>query len=255
MSSSSSRSAVTIVDSEEAVRSLLEKITGLPVYPPSLYCDLEGVKLSRHGSISIFSLYVRPTQQAYLIDVHTLGAKAFDTATADNVSLRTILESTTIPKVFFDIRNDSDALFAHYKISVAEVKDLQLMELATRSFGKKFVAGLAKCIERDSSLSHAERTDWMQTKEDVTKLYAPESGGTYEVFNERPMRQVISQYCERDVALLPHLFDIYDAKLRKPGMSHWPGKVQAATLDRIEESQSAGYDPNSSFKTYAPGTW
>ena len=54
------------------------------------------------------------------------------------------------PKVIFNIGNDSNALFSHYHISVDGIKDLQLMELASRKGSQDFVAGLAKCIERDS---------------------------------------------------------------------------------------------------------
>jgi exonuclease 3'-5' domain-containing protein 1 len=50
-------------------------------------------------------------------------------------------------EVIFDIRNDSDALFSLFQISVDGIKDLQLMELATRRGSKDFVAGLATCVE------------------------------------------------------------------------------------------------------------
>jgi len=32
-----------------------------------------------------------------------------------------ILESPDIPKVFFDVRNDSDALYSHFDVSLAGV--------------------------------------------------------------------------------------------------------------------------------------
>jgi hypothetical protein len=37
---------------------------------------------------------------------------AFSTAGTNGQTLKTILESETIPKVFFDVRNDSDALYS-----------------------------------------------------------------------------------------------------------------------------------------------
>jgi exonuclease 3'-5' domain-containing protein 1 len=72
-------------------------------------------------------------------------------------TLKGILESDSIPNVFFDIRNDSDALFSHFGISIAAVHDIQLMELATRNFSKRCISGLSKCIERDISLTISER--------------------------------------------------------------------------------------------------
>jgi exonuclease 3'-5' domain-containing protein 1 len=74
-------------------------------------------------------------------------------------SLKTILESPTIPKVFFDIRNDSDALFSHFQISVDGIKDLQLMELASRKGSQNLVARLAKCIEKESPVSTAAKAE------------------------------------------------------------------------------------------------
>ena len=120
-----------MVDSVTALLSLLDNLTSLPVDPPSLYLGLEGIRVVRHGSISIISLYVAPTKKIYLIDIHRLGGTAFSITNSNAASLKTILESSTIPKVIFDIRNDSDALFSHYQISVDGIKDLQLMELAS----------------------------------------------------------------------------------------------------------------------------
>ncbi len=76
-------------------------------------------------SISIISLYVLSRKKIYLINIHRLGKTAFSTTNSSATSLKTILEPPTIPKVIFDIRNDSDALFSHYEISVDGIKDLQ----------------------------------------------------------------------------------------------------------------------------------
>jgi len=73
---------------------------------------LEGIALGRHGSISILSLYIAPTKKIYLIDIHSLREAAISTTTNSGTSLKTVLESSAIPKVVFDIRNDSDALFS-----------------------------------------------------------------------------------------------------------------------------------------------
>jgi exonuclease 3'-5' domain-containing protein 1 len=86
-----------------------------------MYIDLEGVNLCREGSVSILTLLIDtgiPIRRVYLIDVHTLGARAFNTAGAERTTLRAILENKTIPKVFFDIRNDSDALFARFGVAL-----------------------------------------------------------------------------------------------------------------------------------------
>ena len=172
-------SAVIFVDSTTTLLSLLDNLINLrlSVDPPSLYIDLKGVKLGRHGSISIISLYVAPIQKFYLIDIHRLGKTAFSTTNSCATSLKTILESPTIPKIIFDIRNGSDALFSHFQISVDGIQDLQLIELALREDSREgsrdFVAKLAKCIERDSPISAAVKAEWQRIKEGASWLYDP----------------------------------------------------------------------------------
>ncbi|KAJ6779705.1 hypothetical protein PWT90_07316 [Aphanocladium album] len=115
--------------------------------------------------------------------------------------------------VIFDVRNDSDALYKHFNIRLAGMQDLQLMEVATRSFGRKHVNGLAKCIERDASLSPAERQRWKDCKETGVRLFAPERGGSYKVFNHRPLSKEILQYCVQDVHFMPRLWAYYNGKM------------------------------------------
>jgi exonuclease 3'-5' domain-containing protein 1 len=247
---------IIIVDSATTIVTLLDNLFNLPIDPPSLYFDLEGVKLGRHGSISIISLYIAPIKRVYLIDIHLLGETAFSITNRSATSLKTILESSTIPKVIFDIRNDSDALFSHFQISVKGIQDLQLMELATRKGSKDIVAGLAKCIEEECPISAATKKEWQRTKEGALRLFDPRKGGRREVFNDRPMKPEIIQYCARDVALLPELYNVYNAKLRLPGEAHWQTRVRKATEDRIKQSQSPGYDGHTAWKKIrGPRNW
>ncbi|KAH8701215.1 ribonuclease H-like domain-containing protein, partial [Phaeosphaeriaceae sp. PMI808] len=129
----------SLIDTRAAVASLVDSISDLPKHPPSIYVDLEGVNLSRHGTISILQLFVLPANQTYLVDIHTLREAAFLTRATNGKTLKAILESDDIPKAFFDVRNDSDALYSHFGISLAGICDIQLMELATRSFSKSSV--------------------------------------------------------------------------------------------------------------------
>ena len=219
MSTTSAQSNATFIDSNTDLLPLLDSIPNLTFNPPSLYIDLEGIDLGRHGSISILSLHIAPTQKTYLIDIHSLGRAAFSTTNNSGTSLKTILESSVIPKVVFDIRNDSDALFSLFQISVDGIKDLQLMELAYRTGSREFVSSLAKCIEKESPISAAAKTEWRLTKERGHRLFTPEKGGHCEVFNERPLKPEISQYCKQGVELLPSLYDVYNTKLRQPGVA------------------------------------
>lgn len=89
-----------LVDTCTAMADLINAIAKLPTSPPSLYIDLKGVYLSRHGSISILQVHFSPDNRTYLIDIHILGGKAFSTARAGGQTLKGILESDSIPKVF-----------------------------------------------------------------------------------------------------------------------------------------------------------
>lgn len=201
------------LDTEATVVEFLECIHDISADMPSLFIDIEGINLSRHGSISILQINVHPADRTYLLDIHTLQEKAFLTPNSRGTTLKTVLESNEIKKVFFDVRNDSDALFAHYGIQLAGIHDLQLMELVTRPHNKKFVKSLAKCIERDAPITFAERVLWSYTKERGRRLFAPECGGSYEVFNARPLSEVILQYCCQDVEFLPRLWKTFDDRM------------------------------------------
>lgn len=153
----------SFVDTEAGVAGLIEGIQGLLTDPPSLYIDLKDINLSRHGSISILQVFVLPLDKAYLIDIHTLKEKAFlQPASNGGQTLLDVLESPQIPKVFFDVRNDSDALFSYFNVELAGVIDLQLMELAARNFSRKHVKRVGKmhrerCSHHDSRNTKLER--------------------------------------------------------------------------------------------------
>jgi len=52
-----------LIDTAAAIASLVATLSDLPVHPPSIYIDLEGVNLSRLGTISILQIFISPTNQ------------------------------------------------------------------------------------------------------------------------------------------------------------------------------------------------
>lgn len=244
---------IIVVDSVSLLQSVIDAVIELPTNMPSLFVDLEGIWLGRHGSISIMSLYLFPKKRVYLIDIHRLGTEAFNIVNGKGKSLKYILESSVILKVLFDVRHDSDALFSHYNISLDGIRDVQLMEYGTRKGPKDFLAGLGRCVEKDSMLSAAEKRAWMLTKENARRLFDPALGGRYEIFNERPIPPVIAKYCAGDVTLLPDLFNTYNAKLLRPGEEYEVVRVLEATKEWIKLSQSPTFDGTST--TNARGPW
>lgn len=226
--------APLIVDNEDKLRSLLVHITKRVSEPCFIFVDLEGVNLSRSGTVAIMQILMPPEPTVYLVDVHVLGSRAFDLTSNSGTNFRYVLESASIFKVFFDIRNDSDALHAHFGIQVAGIIDLQILEYATRRPRGRFVNGLAKCIEKDLPYVPG----WSITKANGQRLFKPEEGGSYEVFLERPIREDIAKYCEQDVMLMPQLLARYGSKLQ----SDVAAQLQAIVDERVRLSKSATYN-------------
>ncbi|KAI1108010.1 ribonuclease H-like protein [Nemania sp. NC0429] len=253
--SSAKATACGLLDTTEAIAHMVDTlVSGLPSLSPSIYIDLEGVNLSRHGTISILQIYHRSTGQSYLVDVKTLGEAAFSTrGTIIPMTLKAILELASIPKAIFDVRNDSDALYAHFGIRLQGMHDIQLMEYATRTYQGKFLCGLKKCIERDMStfMTTAEKHNWIRAKEEGVKLFDPAQGGSYEVFNQRPLPEKIRVYCVQDVAYLPRLWDLYNGKLNH----EWGMKVREETKNRVVQSQGPGFGEEGKSKALPPKGW
>lgn len=126
------------------------------------------------------------------------------------------------------------------------------MEVATRTGGREFVHGLARCIDRDLSMPAVERTRWQAIKNKGLALYHPAKGGSYEVFNERPLHPDMLAYCGGDVAKLPELYQVYRAKLSPPGQAFWRHELKLATEARVQASQAPGYEPHSQTKARSP---
>lgn len=242
----------TIVDSAATLSTALCSLVLSSVSDkPALYVDLEGINLCRNGSISIVQIYQSVEAHVYLIDVHTLSKTAFSTTSADGgITLKDILESRTSRKAFFDVRNDSDALYNLYDVYLQGVVDIQLMELRSRSGSKRFVNGLARCLESyfTQARLYGEFASWKEAKQAGIRLFAPEHGGTYQVFNDRPMTQAIIQYCVQDVTFLPQLYDD-SAECVTPT---WQIKLNREALRRVAVCQQALYQPNGRQKALAP---
>ena len=224
-------------------------------YSPTMYIDLEGVNLCREGSLSILTLLIAtgiPTRRVYLIDVHTLGAQAFNTAGANRTTLKDILHDEKIPKVFFDVRNDSDALFAHFGVTLQGVEDVQLMESATRktTASRKFLNGLTKCVENNfpMSLNGSGLASWKRAKEKGERLFKAEYGGSYDVFNQRPIPEDMLSYCVGDVQYLPELRDRFWIQQT----SQWRNLVSEESRKRVAASQRSAYQPHGPDRAMAP---
>lgn len=245
---------IAFINTPEGISNLVDWVTlqgawiGNP--RPSFYIDLEGENLSRNGKISLLTMLISPWHglgYLYIIDIHTLGSVAFSTVGSQGKSLKDVLESPEILKVFFDVRNDSDALYAHYGVKLQGIRDVQLMESATRSTtnSRKFVRGLAKCIEE--VLQGQEKEQWRLCKDNGERLWCPEKGGSYNVFNIRPLSDEIVAYCVGDVKCLPALYQKFN-----DGTDRWRDLVAHESQNRVFVSQQAEYLPDGAGRALSP---
>jgi exonuclease 3'-5' domain-containing protein 1 len=49
-------------------------------------------------------------------------------------------------------------------------------------------------------------------KDTGLQLYAPETGGSYAVFDERPLKTILLEYCVQDMVYMPELWDVYQRR-------------------------------------------
>jgi exonuclease 3'-5' domain-containing protein 1 len=163
--------------------------------------DCEGVKLCRNGTLSILQLYRKGSNKVWLVDITVLQATAFYTKYKDT-SLKTILENSNIEKVFYDCRNDVDALYNLFGVMPTGIWDLQLHEVLTRKSRGINQLAFFNSLEKSIGVLQDIPPTWKICKETGKKLFAPEFGGCYSVFEQRPLDPALIEYCASDVVLL-----------------------------------------------------
>nr|GAT58912.1 predicted protein [Mycena chlorophos] len=256
-----SNDSIVLVDTLPTLMSCIEVIS----QTSSLAVDLEGIDLCRSGTLCLMQLKAKDNDAVWLVDIVALGANVFNEAASDGTTLKAVLESHIITKLFYDVRNDSDALYNLFGISLANVYDLQLLELAFRATrpgstrAPRFLTGLLRALEEHvaPSKSFAVTRQWTRIKEAGLKLFAPDKGGRYEVFAERPLAPELIDYCAQDVAFLHDL----DAAMRSRvgttayARGNWEKRIRAESMVRVGYSRQRYYVARGPEKAIAPANW
>ncbi|KAK0625558.1 hypothetical protein DIS24_g11116 [Lasiodiplodia hormozganensis] len=246
----------TVLNEVTTLQSFLREYANLPEKTSSaIYANLEGTKLGRKGSISIISLFVPSLGRVYHVDLISLGDAVLSTEPASGTSLKTILESPTIKKMFFDVRNDSDALFAHHQISLRGVVDIQLMELAARTYSRRYLTSLAKCVEGDDDVAPATKEHWRSVAQMFDLRRRSEQLSGRHILNSRPIDPLVLEFSKLRVVLLPHLWRVYSDKLRADNKHFWRAKITVETENRAKIARSARYDGDSKDNALGPWNW
>ena len=223
---------------------------------PELAIDFEGVKLSRHGALCLIQVCLRsdPTL-VYVIDVHVLGSHGMFLENKHGMSFKSLMESPQFLKIWFDPRNDVDALWHQFGIQPTRVFDLQLAEVSDRrSHGKKarFVYGLNRCLRSCENIRDENGNVMPPFQYDngfagsidtVAKgKFEPDHGGDYKVFQDRPLDPAILVYAAHDVRYMFALFDYYMKRIQKqdetlvaanPKHISWLNRIMLASAQRV----------------------
>mmetsp|Transcript_51145 Transcript_51145/g.122490 ORF Transcript_51145/g.122490 Transcript_51145/m.122490 type:complete len:480 (-) Transcript_51145:2-1441(-) len=235
---------IQLIDSCGSLMSMLQHIEQVYNRNQSLTVavDFEGVDLCRTGELCLVQMTCDddPTL-VYVLDVHVLGQKTFHLATPTGMSMKYLLEDhQNVTKLWFDPRNDVDALYHQFGITPRNVMDLQLAEVAIRrSQGHvvKFVTGLQRCLQQSDQLSHDQVSCAQDIDNRAKSLFEPKFGGRYETFQERPLRDVILMYAAHDSRYMLLLYQYYIQKLTE----EWYGRVLAGSSERAKWFQHTDY--------------
>ena len=244
------REPAILINSIDLLADLLREISSFKLVDRSdarFFLDLE-------GSISIIQLYILQEQpKTYLLDVHVLKEAAFDHSLEGLrwASFRQFLEDPEVVKVFFDVRNDSHEMKRLYGVRMDGIRDLQLMELGSRKGNKRCIKGLAACIKSDIGLTEKQEKEWLACKDAGQRLYVPNLGGAYEVWDERPLNELLLEYCSQDTWCLPELYKQYYERLS----DDWLERIDAESRTRVIDSLRDDYDRNGRNRTKGPSAW
>ncbi|KAH9478240.1 piRNA biogenesis protein EXD1 [Psilocybe cubensis] len=239
---------ITLVDDLLKLDTCLADISSLGT--TKLAVDLEGVDLCRHGKVSLLQILSYHSNIIWIIDITVLGKAAFDHTTAYGSSLRGVLESQGIVKVFFDVRNDADSLYHLFGVNLTNTYDLQVLEIAARRsqyLRVKFVTGLGKCIEQYLNPT----PQWKRVKEEGIALFQPKQGGSFEVFETRPLDPRVQAYSAQDVELLFQLEAALESQLEGKAAA-WKSAVIRISAERVAEAHNSVYAGHGQHRAIAP---
>lgn len=211
-----------MVDDCESCKIVVEEL----ISENEIAVDMEGIELGRTGSICVIQICGQNTP-VYIFDIFKLGSKIFDEG-----KLRVLFESRYLKKVMFDVRGDTDALFYQFNVKTERAYDIQV--LYHLRFGKstdRFLAGLKKVMDAAKVIPEEGRNKFAEIKAAGIKLFAPESGGAYSQWTERPLSKELINYACCDVKYLLSM-------KQKWGGIKWDYLVESIAMQRIAETIS-----------------
>ncbi|TGO53427.1 hypothetical protein BCON_0123g00020 [Botryotinia convoluta] len=184
-------------------------------------CKGNGVGLSRDGAITFFTVTITSLNTTYTFDVQVLGDQVFNMVGNNGLSLRMILESKKFGQVWWDMRNDFEALSHHYNIHSHFELDLHLLDIMSARGNRARLNSLIASVRKnqagelrmnDPTLWRGYSGTWSSKKKEV-KGYLDWNG--FEALEIRPVNPIVILGCRIDTEILPELFDHLLQRLRR----------------------------------------
>lgn len=233
---------VVWLDTPEALRAASAVVGAAARDSHALAVDVHGVKLGREGSVSILTLCGGPRQTVYAVDVARLRGRAFEAGTG----LRELLQDATLPKLFFDVRSDANALFYHFgvKLSAASVVDLQLLDAAA-AFAAAARAGASEperlpnfvtLLKGAAWLDVSTRARSLEVRQAALDIYAQERSGTYAPWLARPLSAVLLEHAA-DIRFFHEIYVNLTAAVTRFSRA----ALECAMTQRLDHAHSLEY--------------
>jgi len=157
--------------------------------------DCEGVALGKKGQLCM--IQIATAYNVFLFDVLTLGQTLF------TKGLKSILESQSPTKVFYDCRGDSDILYHQYHVELKGVLDVALTEVFYRWMNglgvPRFLKGYKKSVEMYLQIGNPY---FYKLKDKVSSLMTSTEATCW---RERPLPKELLEYAAFDVKYLRDL--------------------------------------------------
>lgn len=206
---------------------------------PLLSMDLEGLNLGKSNGVTyLLQIYDCLSHHLDIVDICVLGHIAFSTlASNGETTLKGILESPDMLKLFCDARGDSYALFREFGIRLQGVKDLQDIQMASRRdlSDRRWRSGLAALIHRYAELSEEEKDRILVYKKNGRDFC---SKWRFVQFSIRPLRGDLTVYAGNNVLLLPKIYSNLVWKMSAERLE----SADVETEKSILETQNSQYD-------------
>jgi hypothetical protein len=161
------------------------------------------VNLGRAGALTIatFRSVETPGAPAYVVDVLALGAdRVFH---KELPSLRGVLENSSVTKVTFDCRGDSDALLHQFDVTIRGVLELQVLDQAVRIQRGEAPPKRCPYIQRPY-VPYLQSTNAVSRRYPSKELDAPHAKDPG-VWGERPLSAQAVAYAANDAHVIREL--------------------------------------------------